>query len=184
MSHFSETLGPETCCKTFHQWGCAPLGQGPRGWVDVFPRGCQHSQQNDPCRKSGPVRGGQEGQSQGFVLVDRRISSGLDCKIKTFNGNFEGQDQMSDISQKWNFSLVEVVWDIPWKSLGSWAFCWCWQETASWLTDPGLGCPGTSKDEKSIHLIHRDIVQIISYKTLDWAHPSVLTFFFQQEKYF
>ena len=110
MSHFSETLGPETCCTTSQQWGCAPLGQGPRAWVDVSSRGCQDSQQNDPCRKSGPVRGGQEGRSQGFVLVDRRISSGLDCKNKIFNGNFEGQDQMSDIRQKWNFNLVEVKW--------------------------------------------------------------------------
>ena len=92
-----------------------------------------------------------------------------------------GSDVRHKTKMKFQFGRSKVVWNIHWKSLGSWAFCWCWQETASWLTDPGLGWPGTSKDEKSVHLIHRDTVQIVSYKTLDWAHPFLLTFSFYKK---
>lgn len=185
MSHFSETFGPEMCCTTFQLWGYAARPGSQRmsrcvfSWLPGLE--AEWSMQEEWAWERW-TRRTKSGLCAGWL--NNIIRAGLQEQVFQWERRGTGSDVRHKSKMKFQFGWSKVVWGIHWKSLGSWAFCWCWQETASWLTDLGLGWPGTSKDEISIRLIHRDTVQIVSYKTLDWAHPFLLTFFFQQEKYF
>lgn len=109
MSHFSETLGPETCCTTLPLWGYAARPGSQRmsrcvfSWLPGLTAEWS-TQEEWTCERW--TRRTKSGLCAGWLK--NIIRAGF--KNKTFNGNVEGQDQMSDISQKWNFSLVEVKW--------------------------------------------------------------------------
>lgn len=118
------------------------------------------------------------------MLVDLRESSQPGCKRKTFSGKPRGEEQLSDVSQ-WDLKLVKVKWFgiFTGKIKVHGPFVDVSKNKPVGLQTQGWAGQGPAKMKKSIHLIHRDAVQMVSYKTLDCAHPFALTFFFQQEKY-
>lgn len=99
-------------------------------------------------------------------------------------GNPRGEEQLSDVSQKWHLKLVEVRWFgiFTRKIKVRGPFVDVGKNKLVGLQTQGWAGQGPAKMKKSVHLIHRDAVQMVSYKTLDCAHPFSLTFFFQQEK--